>query len=143
EHKGRRKAAFVLVKMMLRDPGTIKAAALGMDDLRDRQSVAFGRIRLVGQAGEEAEAYRRLRCRHPLNLVPCLPAAIKHIEIAERRDFSLLPSIAPSYDSAFNRSGENGMFSHIMVGSNDTARAKKFYDAIFTAIGASPATEDA
>jgi catechol 2,3-dioxygenase-like lactoylglutathione lyase family enzyme len=35
------------------------------------------------------------------------------------------------------------MFSHIMVGSNDIARSKKFYDAVFTAIGAKPATEDA
>ena len=35
------------------------------------------------------------------------------------------------------------MFSHIMVGSNDIARSKKFYDAIFTAIGAQPGTEDA
>ena len=28
------------------------------------------------------------------------------------------------------------MFSHIMVGSNDIARSKKFYDALFTTIGA-------
>jgi catechol 2,3-dioxygenase-like lactoylglutathione lyase family enzyme len=35
------------------------------------------------------------------------------------------------------------MFSHIMVGSNDIARSKKFYDAVFGAIGANPATEDA
>jgi catechol 2,3-dioxygenase-like lactoylglutathione lyase family enzyme len=35
------------------------------------------------------------------------------------------------------------MFSHIMVGSNDIARSKKFYDALFTAIGAQPATPDA
>ena len=35
------------------------------------------------------------------------------------------------------------MFSHIMVGSNDIARAKKFYDALFTAMGAGPGTEDA
>lgn len=35
------------------------------------------------------------------------------------------------------------MFSHIMVGSNDVARSKKFYDAIFTAMGAQPGTEDA
>ena len=27
------------------------------------------------------------------------------------------------------------MFSHIMVGSNDIARSKKFYDALFTAMG--------
>ena len=27
------------------------------------------------------------------------------------------------------------MFSHMMVGSNDIARSKKFYDALFTAVG--------
>ena len=35
------------------------------------------------------------------------------------------------------------MFSHIMIGSNDVARSKKFYDAVFAAIGGSPAAEDA
>jgi catechol 2,3-dioxygenase-like lactoylglutathione lyase family enzyme len=35
------------------------------------------------------------------------------------------------------------MFSHIMVGSNDVARSKKFYDALFVAMGGSPATPDA
>ena len=35
------------------------------------------------------------------------------------------------------------MFSHVMVGSNDIARSKKFYDAVFTAIGGKPGTEDA
>src|ERR1700732_3858483 len=35
------------------------------------------------------------------------------------------------------------MFSHIMIGSNDIARSKKFYDALFAAIGGQPATEDA
>lgn len=35
------------------------------------------------------------------------------------------------------------MFSHIMVGSNDIARSKKFYDAVFGAIGGEPGTEDA
>jgi len=35
------------------------------------------------------------------------------------------------------------MFSHIMVGSNDIARSKKFYDAVFSAIGGKPGTEDA
>src|SRR5205809_6214736 len=39
--------------------------------------------------------------------------------------------------------GENGMFSHIMIGSNDIARSKKFYDALFTAMGAEPGTQDA
>ncbi len=35
------------------------------------------------------------------------------------------------------------MFSHVTIGSNDIARSKKFYDAVFTAIGGKPGTEDA
>ena len=35
------------------------------------------------------------------------------------------------------------MFSHIMIGSNDVDRSKKFYDAIFGALGVAPATPDA
>src|SRR5438552_3562956 len=35
------------------------------------------------------------------------------------------------------------MFSHVMVGSNDIARSKKFYDALFVAIGGKPGAEDA
>ena len=34
------------------------------------------------------------------------------------------------------------MFSHVMVGSNDIARSKKFYDALFGAIGGKPGTQD-
>ena len=34
------------------------------------------------------------------------------------------------------------MFSHIMVGSNNIDRSKKFYDALFTAIGGKEATVD-
>ncbi|MGE0419265.1 MAG: VOC family protein [Acetobacteraceae bacterium] len=35
------------------------------------------------------------------------------------------------------------MFSHIMVGSNDIARSKTFYDAVFGAMGGKPGTQDA
>ena len=35
------------------------------------------------------------------------------------------------------------MFSHIMVGTNDMAQSKKFYDALFGALGAAPGVEDA
>ena len=35
------------------------------------------------------------------------------------------------------------MFSHVMVGSNDIARSKKFYDAVFGAMGGKPGAEDA
>jgi catechol 2,3-dioxygenase-like lactoylglutathione lyase family enzyme len=34
------------------------------------------------------------------------------------------------------------MFSHMMVGSNDIARSKKFYDATFAAMGGKPGFED-
>ena len=35
------------------------------------------------------------------------------------------------------------MFSHIMVGSNDIDRSKKFYDAVFGAMGGKPGALDA
>ena len=34
------------------------------------------------------------------------------------------------------------MFSHVMIGSNDIERSKKFYDALFAAIGGKPAISD-
>jgi catechol 2,3-dioxygenase-like lactoylglutathione lyase family enzyme len=34
------------------------------------------------------------------------------------------------------------MFSHVMIGSNDIARSKKFYDALFAAMGGKPGVED-
>ena len=34
------------------------------------------------------------------------------------------------------------MFSHVMIGSNDIERSKKFYDALFAAIGAKPGRQD-
>ena len=34
------------------------------------------------------------------------------------------------------------MFSHVMVGSNDLARSRRFYDALFAAMGGRPARED-
>lgn len=34
------------------------------------------------------------------------------------------------------------MFSHMMVGSNDLARSKIFYDALFGALGARPGVQD-
>jgi catechol 2,3-dioxygenase-like lactoylglutathione lyase family enzyme len=35
------------------------------------------------------------------------------------------------------------MFSHVMVGSNDIDRSKKFYDALFGAMGGKPGVTDA
>ena len=37
----------------------------------------------------------------------------------------------------------NSMFSHIMIGSDDIARSKTFYDALFGAMGGKPGTQDA
>ena len=34
------------------------------------------------------------------------------------------------------------MFSHVMIGSNDIARSKQFYDALFGAIGGKPGVQD-
>lgn len=34
------------------------------------------------------------------------------------------------------------MYSHMMVGSNDIERSKKFYDAVFSAIGGKPGIQD-
>lgn len=34
------------------------------------------------------------------------------------------------------------MFTHVMIGSNDIARSKAFYDALFAAIGGKPGTVD-
>ena len=34
------------------------------------------------------------------------------------------------------------MFSHMMVGSNDVARSKRFYDALFAAVGGEPGVQD-
>jgi catechol 2,3-dioxygenase-like lactoylglutathione lyase family enzyme len=34
------------------------------------------------------------------------------------------------------------MFSHVMVGTNDTAKSKTFYDALFGAVGGKPAIQD-
>jgi catechol 2,3-dioxygenase-like lactoylglutathione lyase family enzyme len=34
------------------------------------------------------------------------------------------------------------MFSHVMVGSDDIARSKKFYDALFASVGGKPGSQD-
>ncbi|QLC24945.1 VOC family protein [Parasphingopyxis algicola] len=34
------------------------------------------------------------------------------------------------------------MFSHVMLGSNDIERSKKFYDALFATLGGNPAITD-
>src|SRR5690606_13647633 len=39
--------------------------------------------------------------------------------------------------------GESGMFTHVVLGSNDLEASRKFYDAIFTAGGGTAGTVDA
>ncbi|WP_158921037.1 VOC family protein [Acidisphaera sp. S103] len=34
------------------------------------------------------------------------------------------------------------MFSHVAIGSNDIARSRKFYDALFAAVGGKPGRDD-
>ena len=34
------------------------------------------------------------------------------------------------------------MFSHVMIGSNDIARSRTFYDALFAAVGGKPGVQD-
>src|SRR5215468_4573666 len=53
----------------------------------------------------------------------------------------LAPPVRRRVPVAWFYGGCNGMFSHILVGSNDIARSKKFYDALFTAIGGQPGAE--
>ena len=34
------------------------------------------------------------------------------------------------------------MFTHVMIGSNDMARSRSFYDALFATLGGKPSTQD-
>src|SRR5690242_19933959 len=58
EHQRRRQAAFGFVEVMLRDPGRIEAASLGLHDLRGGQSIPLCGARLVEQAREEPQTLR-------------------------------------------------------------------------------------
>jgi len=42
----------------------------------------------------------------------------------------------------FSRNGVPAMFSHVTVGSNDLAASRRFYDALFAAIGGRPGMTD-
>jgi hypothetical protein len=52
------------MEMVLSDPGRIEAEPLGVDDLRSRQPVALGGLRLIEQTGEETQTSRRRGDRH-------------------------------------------------------------------------------
>ncbi len=43
---------------------------------------------------------------------------------------------------ASNYKEENRVFSHVMIGTNDIARSKAFYDALIGAIGGAPGVQD-
>ena len=34
------------------------------------------------------------------------------------------------------------MYTHVMIGTNDVAQSRKFYDSLFGAVGGKPAIED-
>src|SRR5438309_8272837 len=53
-----------------------------------------------------------------------------------------MPVKASAQSSFIERAGEESMFSHIMVGSNNIEQSKRFYDAVFAAIGAKPGFQD-
>ena len=99
EDERRGKAAFVFMEMVLGDPGRIEAKTLGMDDLRGRQPVALGGVRLIQQAREEAQALRLLRCRHPLNLVLMGIVAFGVLEDHLDQAATDLPAIVSDRDS--------------------------------------------
>jgi len=45
-------------------------------------------------------------------------------------------------ESASNYKEENRVFSHVMIGTNDIARSKSFYDVLIGAIGGTPGVQD-
>ena len=68
EHQRRRQPALGLMEMMLRHPGTVEAAALGVDDLLRRQTVTLrrrGRIQHPGEEAQPAEQGQRHACAQP------------------------------------------------------------------------------
>ena len=48
----------------------------------------------------------------------------------------------PGLHGVISRSGAGAIFSHIMIGSNDLDRSKRFYDALFAALGGGPGVKD-
>ena len=51
-------------------------------------------------------------------------------------------SAAVPTESASNYKEENRVFSHVMIGTNDIARSKSFYDALIGAIGGTPGVQE-
>jgi catechol 2,3-dioxygenase-like lactoylglutathione lyase family enzyme len=44
--------------------------------------------------------------------------------------------------ASYCKKGWGEMFTHVMLGSNDIARSKKFYDALMAAVGGKPGVPD-
>ena len=55
----RRQAAFILMEVVLRDPGAVKTVAFGVADLFGCQTIALLRRGVVKQAGEKSQAFSR------------------------------------------------------------------------------------
>src|SRR5688500_2980568 len=54
-----------------------------------------------------------------------------------------IPASAPQSRGRQTRfAKEDQVFSHVMIGSNDISRSKTFYDALFSAMGGKPGTQD-
>src|SRR5439155_12243071 len=84
EDERRGKAALVFMEMVLGDPRRIEAEPFGVDDLRGRQPVPLGGVRLIEQTREETQAFRQHRYRH-------LPA------IMHQRDSEICWTAPPSH----------------------------------------------
>ena len=55
----RRQATFILMEVVLRDPGAVKTVAFGVADLFSCQTIALLRRSVVEQAGEKSQAFSR------------------------------------------------------------------------------------
>jgi hypothetical protein len=89
--------AFVLVKMVLRHPCGVKAAAFGVHDLRGGQAIALGCIRLIEQAGEKAKAQplmiisvRFVPTHQGVRMVLSMPVIAWHGAYGARRQVAML-----------------------------------------------------
>ncbi len=52
------------------------------------------------------------------------------------------PDMSGNAETLTDGRGSDQMFTHVMIGSNDLARSKAFYDALFAAIGGEPGNMD-
>lgn len=57
EHRRRGQAAFVGVKMVLRNPGAVETVFFGVDDLFSCEAIPLAGRHVVEKAGEKAQAF--------------------------------------------------------------------------------------